>query len=342
MDRNGFIRSSAALGGRIMAWLDGSRPWPELDDAVSQGARDNVFFTPYMQRRALGALAEGMLQEDVLRRWTDRYPEPDPASGKKVCGIVAAGNIPAVAFHDILTVLAAGWHPVVKLSSRDSRLLPVLFPEVEYCSTTEGWRVDALMTMGGDEAAEFYRKSFEGIPQAIRSGRFSAAVLTGREGGKELEGLAEDMLLYYGMGCRSATCLLVPEGYDFSEAMAAAENFARARLGKTGTDNHRKNRAVLTLAGERFLDSGTVIFRDLRRTVPGGTEDIGACRPWGISLHIGEVWYAEYSSSTEIEKFIMANKNRIQKIIRNFGSAQKPAPNDWPDGVDTLELLFHS
>lgn len=36
-----------------------------------------------MQRRALGALAEGMLQEDVLRRWTDRYPEPDPASGKR-------------------------------------------------------------------------------------------------------------------------------------------------------------------------------------------------------------------------------------------------------------------
>ena len=117
------------MGRRIEGWLEGKEKWPELDAAVEMSARDNVFFTPWMQRRALGALAEGMLREEVLRNWLEQYPEPEPAASGKVCGVVAAGNIPAVAFHDILTVLAAGWRPLVKLSSKDRHLLPVLCPQ---------------------------------------------------------------------------------------------------------------------------------------------------------------------------------------------------------------------
>lgn len=340
MERNDFIIRYAALGDRIRRWAGGCGQWPELDTAVELSARDNVFFTPWMQRQALEALADGMLREDVLRKWLGQYPEPGPGAAGKVCGVVAAGNIPAVAFHDILTVLAAGWRPLVKLSSKDSHLLPVLFPDVEFRNSTDGWRVDALLTMGGDAAADFFQERFSGTPMLIRAGRFSAAVLTGNENGTALEALARDMLLYYGMGCRSATCLLVPKGYDMSGIMAAAETFALARLGQPAVDFHRKNRAVLTLAGEKFLDSGTIIFRDLRDLLPGAKEDIGLCRPWGQSLHIGEIWYAEYGMEKELEKFIGANVDRIQKIIRNFGSVQRPSPDDWPDGADALDMLI--
>ena len=342
MRRIEFTERHAALGKRIEEWLAGAGKWPELDAAVEMSARDNVFFTPWMQHRALGALAEGMLREEVLRNWLEQYPEPGPAASGKVCGVVAAGNIPAVAFHDILTVLAAGWRPLVKLSSKDRHLLPVLFPGVEFCSSADGWRADALLTMGGDAAAAYFETHFPDIPKIIRSSRFSMAVLTGSEDSSALKALAEDMLLYYGLGCRSASCLLVPQGYDLTGVMAAAEAFARAHLGRIAADCHRRSRAVLTLAGEEFLDSGTVIFRDLRRLIPGAGGDIGLCRPWGMNQPVGQVWYAEYSSEWEIEKFITANKDRIQKIIRNFGSAQIPAPYDWPDGTDVLELLFHS
>ena len=253
--------------------------------------------------------------------------------------MVAAGNIPAVAFHDILTVLAAGWRPLVKLSSKDRHLLPVLFPGVEFCSSADGWWVDALLTMGGDAAAAYFETHFPDIPKIIRSSRFSMAVLTGNEDSSALEALAEDMLLYYGLGCRSVTCLLVPQGYDLSGAMAAAEAFALKHWERPGSDNHRKNRAVLTLSGEEFLDSGTVIFRNLRPLIPGAPEDISLCRPLDMSLHTGEVWYVEYRSENEVEKFIEANVNRIQKIIRNFGSAQSPSPEDWPDGADALDML---
>ncbi len=339
MRRIEFTERHAALGKRIEEWLAGAGKWPELDAAVEMSARDNVFFTPWMQRRALGALAEGMLREEVLRNWLEQYPEPGPAASGKVCGVVAAGNIPAVAFHDILTVLAAGWRPLVKLSSKDRHLLPVLFPGVEFCSSADGWRADALLTMGGDAAAAYFETHFPDIPKIIRSSRFSMAVLTGNEDSSALEALAEDMLLYYGLGCRSATCLLVPQGYDLSGAMAAAEAFALRHWGRPGRDNHRKNRAVLTLSGEEFLDSGSVIFRNLRPLIPGAPEDISLCRPLDMSLHTGEVWYVEYRSENEVEKFIEANVNRIQKIIRNFGSAQSPSPEDWPDGADALDML---
>ena len=310
MRRIEFTERHAALGKRIEEWLAGAGKWPELDAAVEMSARDNVFFTPWMQHRALGALAEGMLREEVLRNWLEQYPEPGPAASGKVCGVVAAGNIPAVAFHDILTVLAAGWRPLVKLSSKDRHLLPVLFPGVEFCSSADGWTPDALLTMGGDAAAAYFETHFPDIPKIIRASRFSMAVLTGSEDSSALEALAEDILLYYGLGCRSATCLLVPQGDDLSGAMAAAEAFALRHWERPGRDNHRRNRAVLTLSGEEFLDSGTVIF-----------------------------WYVEYRSEMELEKFIGANEDRIQKIIRNFGYAQRPALDDWPDGVDTVGFL---
>ena len=121
------------MGRRITGWLEGTAVWPELDEAVELSARDNVFFTPYMQRRALEAIAAEFLNEGGLGKWLEKYPECGDAS--RVCGVVAAGNIPAVAFQDVLSVLAAGWRPVVKLSSKDRYLLPVLFPEVEFCGS---------------------------------------------------------------------------------------------------------------------------------------------------------------------------------------------------------------
>ena len=182
--------------------------------------------------------------------------------------------------------------------------------------------------MGGDAAAEYFRSHFPGAPKLIRASRFSLAVLDGDESRAALEALAEDMLLYYGLGCRSVTWLLVPEGYEMRPLMAAAEDFAVRCLGRPAVDNHRRNKAVLTLAGEAFLDSGTVIFRPLA----GDT-------PYDLGLHVGEVWYSRYRVQADVDKFIRLNEDRIQKIIRNFGYAQRPALDDWPDGVDVVGFL---
>ena len=41
------------------------------------------------------------------------------------------------------------------------------------------------------------------------------AVLTGEETEEQLAGLADDICLYFGLGCRSVSKLWVPEDYDF-------------------------------------------------------------------------------------------------------------------------------
>lgn len=335
MRNDGFVEKYSALGDRLRRWLSGTDAWPELDEAVEREAVENIFFTPYMQRRALEAVADGFLTKNVLEAWLERYADDFHVS-EKVCGVVAAGNIPAVAFHDILSVLAAGWRPLVKLSSKDRYLLPVLFGDADFSLSTDGWKVDALLTMGGDRAAEHFSSEFRGIPSVIRRGRFSAAVITGNEGPEELDALAEDMLLYYGLGCRSVTCLLVPEGYCFDMLGEAAAKFAGMHLGRIIYDNYRKNKAVLTMEGESFLDMSPLLFRNMR----AGGIPIDKCTPYGRSLQVGEVWYAEYASVNETDMFINGNIERIQKIIRNFGSAQRPAVDDFPDGVDTVRLLL--
>ena len=284
MDKDLFIKRYSELGRRLVRWLDGVEKWPELDEAVEKEAQDNLLFTPYMQRRALEAIAVGFLNESGLGKWLEKYPEC--GDGSRVCGVVAAGNIPAVAFQDILSVLAAGWRPVVKLSSKDRYLLPVLFPDVEFCGSVSGWHADALITMGGDAAAEYFRKNFPEVPKLIRASRFSLAVLEGGESGAALEALAEDMLLYYGLGCRSVTWLLVPEGYEMRPLMTAAEDFAVRCLGRPAADNHRRNKAVLTLAGETFLDSGTVIFRIVRTVKACRWEKCGTLSTVGMRMSI--------------------------------------------------------
>ena len=346
MDKDLFIKRYSELGRRLVRWLDGVEKWPELDEAVEKEAQDNLLFTPYMQRRALEAIAVGFLNEDGLGRWVEKYPRAGKSPG--VCGVVAAGNIPAVAFQDILSVLAAGWRPVVKLSSKDRYLLPVLFPDVEFCGSVSGWhadalitmggdaaaeyfrknfpevpkliRADALITMGGDAAAEYFRKNFPEVPKLIRASRFSLAVLEGGESGAALEALAEDMLLYYGLGCRSVTWLLVPEGYEMRPLMTAAEDFAVRCLGRPAADNHRRNKAVLTLAGETFLDSGTVIFRHL-----------DGDSPYGQSLQVGEVWYSEYRRHADVDKFIRANEAMLRGPLWMTGPTESMLWVFWAD-----------
>lgn len=326
-----FIEAAAGLGERLRCWLAGKREWPELDRAVEQSRQENPFFTVRFQREALRAVAEDFLERRVLESWLGPYRSRTEASPecRRTVGVVMAGNLPAVGFHDLLCVLACGYAAQVKLSSRDRRLIPVLFPEREwpdqvvYVNRPEG--VDALLTMGGDAAAAYFRAAFPGIPAIVRHARTSCAWLTGRESAGELEALARDILLYFGMGCRSVTYLLVPRGYDFSpleQALAACGEwtdepaFRRLVL---------RERALLRMEGLPYREAGGILLRPMPfASVPPGT-----------------VGYAEYGSVADADAFRTENRERIQKFYRTFGGAQRPAPDDYPDGADTLSFLMN-
>src|ERR1700755_3201506 len=88
------------------------------DDALSAIIRDehhyNAWFTP--ESVELGVKSIGaMLNRENLLTWLGRYPHT--GSGGKKVGLILAGNIPMVGFHDVLCALASGNHALIKSSS---------------------------------------------------------------------------------------------------------------------------------------------------------------------------------------------------------------------------------
>jgi hypothetical protein len=66
--------------------------------------------------------AQTMLNEEKLKNWLHVYNLENVKS--KSVGIIAAGNIPLVSFHDVLCVLISGQKLYLKTSDRDNVLLP--------------------------------------------------------------------------------------------------------------------------------------------------------------------------------------------------------------------------
>src|SRR5690554_4418234 len=100
-------------------------PHTSFNDAINKATILNPWFTRANIREALLGLSK-MLRPDALTKWLDSYDFSNTRNPKRV-GLILAGNIPMVGFHDIFSVAVAGHLPVVKLSSQDKELLPEVF-----------------------------------------------------------------------------------------------------------------------------------------------------------------------------------------------------------------------
>ena len=91
---------------------------------LAQRARDeNSWFTTESIRQSLAGIGK-LIDSNKLKQWTSRYHLN--TSKTKNIALVLAGNIPAVGFHDLLTVLISGNIVQVKLSSKDRILISFL------------------------------------------------------------------------------------------------------------------------------------------------------------------------------------------------------------------------
>jgi len=120
MDLQNRIRILAELG-EFMLSEDVS--WK---DAKSRAFQQNAWFIPDFIDLSIARIVENFLQKDLLGNWTSLYQIPDRQETPKKIGLVMAGNIPLVGFHDFLCCFINGHHPVIKLSSRDSILFPAI------------------------------------------------------------------------------------------------------------------------------------------------------------------------------------------------------------------------
>ena len=303
--------------------------------------RDSFHKADYMQRKALTAIAEEYLTEEALEKLLSFSEGRRELFKGKTIGIIMAGNIPAVGFHDLLSSLSTGANIVVKLSSKDRYLIPAMMEEIKNFSTdiynrvtflppkslaTElnSYNPNVILFSGSDENKALLSSEFKGVPLIARGSRFSCGVLTGKETEEELEGLAEDMFLYCGLGCRSICYLLVPKGFDFKPLIKAAQKMKMVSEISAFANSVNRLRALLTMEGEEFIDGGFFIMRNTPSVFP----------------QMGCVNFSYYESNEDVEKFCTEHANQIQKIFTKFGIAQRPKIDEWMDGINTVNELW--
>lgn len=329
------INALAALG----TWVES--PDDLLQAAMHRSTLQNPWFTPENITSALQAISSRYLSKEALLEWTAPYEIPD-APAQKTIGLVLAGNIPLVGFHDVLSVFIAGHRALIKLSDKDSHLLPTLlqwmvthYPATHayfsFCEQLKGF--DAVIATGSNNSARYFEAYFGKYPHIIRKNRNSVAVLTGRESDDALLALGEDVFSYFGMGCRNVSKLYVPQGYDFQALLSCWETYSHLLHHDKYKNNFDYNYALALLNRQAHITNGIVLITEsesLHSRIAG--------------LHMG--YYTELG---ELAKELSRKKEEIQCIVAAtelpglrvlpFGTSQSPGMSDYADDVDTMAFL---
>jgi hypothetical protein len=330
-----LIRIITELGRRLL------NPDAGLQQLIETEQHHNPWFTPQSVQHAITA-AGNSLTEDNLEHWLARYTlvEHQP----KTVGLILAGNLPLVGFHDVLCVLISGHKALIKASSQDARLIkyilqllsqiePGLAEHYRFVERLEGF--DAIIATGSNNTSRYFEYYFGKVPNIIRKNRNSVALLTGQETTGQLHELGRDIFDYYGLGCRNVSKLLVPKGYDFVPFFEAIEDFHTIRQHHKYHNNYDYNKAIYLVNRDKHLDNGFLLVK----------EDTRLASPLAV------IFYEEYTNLEQVQQSLNEQSDQIQCIVTgipipvdnqvvSFGQSQQPALWDYADGIDTLQFLL--
>ncbi len=308
---------------------------PEWLDAKEKAFKENSWFTPEFIVRSVSEIANRYLLKETLEKWAISYQLPEQTDFSKKIGVVMAGNIPLVGFHDFLSVFISGHRAVIKPSSKDAVLIrhlvavmqdmnPDVKTLVSFSEMLKG--CDAYIATGSNNSSRYFEYYFGKYPHIIRRNRTSVAVLSGTETGDELNALADDVYLYFGLGCRNVTKIYVPENYDFLPLLTSFKKYNYLAEHHKYKNNYDYNLALHILNKKFYMTNESIIL----------AEENSPFSP--ISQLNYELYTDENSILTSLK-----NHPEIQCIVSRqtipFGQSQCPSVNDYADGVDTLSFL---
>ena len=310
------------MGSNGLAWMD----------AQDRAVNANAWFTPTHVAIAVDNIVNEFLQKDKLEQWIANYQLPEQA---KTIGIVMAGNIPLVGFHDFLCGFVSGHKLLIKQSSKDDVLLKHIIARLTEWEPTVAQQVqiaeklnncDAYIATGSNNTARYFEQYFGKYPHIIRKNRTSVAVLDSTETDEELSMLADDVYLYYGLGCRNVTQVCVPRDYDFARLLQIFNKhneYADLNKYKNNYDYHL---AIYLLNRVPYMSNDSLLM--VENDLPFSAVSV---------LH-----YKFYDNMEELIEQLTNNED-IQAIIGegfiSFGDSQKPALSEYADGVDTMAFL---
>lgn len=314
-----------------------------LDALIHRTEYNNAWFTKENQHQSIQAIASAFLEKEKLEDWVANYTFPENTERKTV-GLVLAGNIPLVGFHDILCVFIAGHKAMIKLSDKDKFIFPYLiklltkFDEraADYFEITERLAgFQAVIATGSNNSARYFDAYFGKYPNIIRRNRNAVAVLEGTETEEDFANLGQDVFQYFGLGCRNVAKLYVPAEYDFNPMLEVFhEAHKQLAMHSKYKNNFDYNYALYMLNKVPIWNNGCVIL----------TEDKA------IQSRIANLHFEFYDDKTALEADLKEKIEEIQCVVTktnfdnlktvSFGAAQRPELMDYADGVDTLDFLL--
>lgn len=310
-----------------------------IEEWAFKAHQKNNWFTPENTINATNSIAECFLVKEKLKIWTSKYDFKELV-GKKV-GVIMAGNIPLVGFHDALAVLVSGNILFAKLSSQDDYLLKELFkqlyiiePDFEnYIVFAERLNdIEAIIATGSDNSSNYFEYYFKHIPNIIRKNRSSVALITGNESFETLKMLGNDILQYYGLGCRNVSKLYVNESFTPDTFYESITDYETVFINHKYKNNYDYNRSVLLVNQTAHFDNNFLILKESTDLVSP----------------ISVVFFEKYWSIDDLNAKLTEKKDKIQCILSEngwysgslpIGESQNPSLFDYADGVDVMEFL---
>ena len=334
-NRKHRLASLVALGERLAS------DSPEQQEVQHRAQVLNPWFTQQNIERSIKAICEAYLTSSELEPWSEKYAQSQGA--KRTVGLILAGNIPLVGFHDLLCVYLSGHSAKIKYSSKDTVLMNYVINQLQDIDESAKQSItvvdrlkdyDAVIATGSNNSGRYFEEYFAHVPHIIRKNRNAIAVLTGSESKEDFLRLGEDIFSYFGLGCRNVSKLYVPEGYNFSPLLEALhDEYKEMVLHHKYKNNFDFNHALFMLNKEKFLMNGCLMVKEAKP----------------IPSRIASVNYEYYSSRDLLAQQLSQQLDDIQCIVSDeplgqltvmpLGQAQQPTIADYADGVDTMKFL---
>jgi hypothetical protein len=328
------ITSFAQLGKRIKELPD-----EEFSSLAARVENNNSWFTPEQTKYSLLGISE-LLEQNALESWLKMYSISDNQLPKSI-GLLMAGNIPAVGFHDFMCILLSGHEVHAKLSSSDQILIrwlsrnlidinPAFSSKIYFEEMLKG--MDAYIATGSDNSARYFEYYFGRYPSIIRKNRTSIGILDGKEDHKNYQDLGNDIFQYYGLGCRNISKIYIQRREQLQDFLKAIEGFHFLLSHHKYINNYEYNKAIYLVNGEEHLDNGFLLVKESNSLVSP----------------ISVLYYESYSDLEDLRLKLQAEESKIQCMVSRhgwyegsigFGKAQRPSLTDYADHIDTMKFL---
>lgn len=314
-------------------------PDQDFKNLISLAANSNAWFTAEEVEKALKALRH-MLNPEDLETW---FKNIRINSSPKKIGLILAGNIPLVGFHDVISVLATGNIALIKLSSSDDKLLPALLARLVAIEPLLAANIiyterlkdfDAVIATGSNNTSRYFDFYFGKVPNIIRKNRNSVAVITGRESRAELALLGHDIFDYFGLGCRNVSKLYLPEGYDIKNFFEPIEHFKNIINHFKYQNNYDYNKSIYLVNLKPHFDNGFLLLTQGE----------------SLSSPLAVLYFEYYKDIASLQELLGTERENIQCVVSSaplqtgtpvlgFGQSQQPRLWDYADNVNTIDFL---